>query len=169
MRALLKACEPGLEEVFAACEAVLIEEMTSDTLAAGRRFLARWAREVREALGLNDPDGSEPEGGTGRSRASLSPVGDRWAGDLDLSAEDGEKVANAIDAQVDTLWNEGVFTTNDGLDPSERRAIALVQVIERGTDTTDPSPPPPPPSAPERLRPARSTMARALASRRTRS
>ncbi|MGI8938040.1 MAG: HNH endonuclease signature motif containing protein, partial [Iamia sp.] len=58
---------------------------------------------------------------------------DRWAGDLDLSGIDGEIVANAIDTQISALWNDGVFTRDDGLDPSERRAIALVQVIERGT------------------------------------
>ncbi len=131
-RALLGVRTAGLEEVFDACEEILIDEIATATLAAGRRFLARWAQEVRERFGIGEPDGPEPDGGD-RSRAHLSPVGDRWAGELDLTAEDGEKVANAIDNQIDALWNQGVFTTSDDLTPAERRAIALVQVIERGT------------------------------------
>ena len=63
----------------------------------------------------------------------MSPVGERWKGDLDLTAEDGEKVANAIDAQIDAFWHQGVFKAGDGLEPAERRAVALVEVIERGT------------------------------------
>ncbi len=133
VRALLKARQPGLEEVFDAFEQNLVDEVARCTLAAGRRYLARWVQGVRDLLGIPAPDGTEPEGGHGRSRARLSPVGDRWAGDLDLTGIDGEIVANAIDDQISALWNDGVFTRNDGLDPAERRAIALVQVIERGT------------------------------------
>ncbi|CAN5616842.1 hypothetical protein BH24ACT4_BH24ACT4_05670 [soil metagenome] len=133
VRALLKARQPGLEEVFDAYEQNLVDEIAGHTLAAGRRYLVRWVQGVRDILGIPAPEGTEPEGGHGRSRARLSPVGDRWAGDLDLSGIDGEIVANAIDNQISALWNDGVFTRDDGLDPAERRAIALVQVIERGT------------------------------------
>ena len=132
-RALLAAREPGLEEIFDACEALLVDEVATSTLAAGRRFLARWARDVRERFGIPDPDGTEPDGGHGPSRAHLSPVGDRWAGDLDLTGVDGELVATALATHIDDLWRTGVFTRDDGLDPAERRAIALVQLIERAT------------------------------------
>ncbi|WCO65332.1 DUF222 domain-containing protein [Iamia majanohamensis] len=132
-RALLAAREPGIEEIFDACEAVLVDEVATSTLAAGRRFLARWARDVRERFGIPEPDGTEPDGGHGPSRAHLSPVGDRWAGDLDLTGVDGELLAAAIATHIDDLWRTGVFTRDDGLDPSERRAIALVQLIERAT------------------------------------
>ncbi|HXH56757.1 HNH endonuclease signature motif containing protein [Iamia sp.] len=133
VRALLTARSGGLEDAFDLCEEVLVSEVATATLAAGRRFLARWTQEVRERFAIAEPDGPEPDGGGVRSRAWLSPVGDRWAGQLDLCAENGEKVANAIDAQINALWTTGVFRTDDGLDPSERRAIALVEVIERGT------------------------------------
>ncbi|WCO65197.1 DUF222 domain-containing protein [Iamia majanohamensis] len=133
VRALLAAREPGIEEVFDACEAVLVDEVATSTLAAGRRFLARWARDVRERFAIPEADGTEPDGGHGPSRAHLSPVGDRWTGDLDLTAVDGELLATAIATHIDDLWRTGVFTRDDGLDPSERRAIALVQLIERAT------------------------------------
>ncbi len=116
---------------------MLVDEVASSTLAAGRRFLARWARDVRERLAIAEPDGTAPDGGHGPSRAHLSPVGDRWAGDLDLTAVDGELIATAIATHIDDLWRTGVFTRDDGLDPSERRAIALVQLIERATRSTD--------------------------------
>ncbi len=133
VKALLGARRPGLEEAFDLCEELLVDGMTSFTLAAGHRFLARWAQSTRERLGINEPDGTEPEGGEGRSTVRLSPVGDRWAGDMDLSAEDGETVANAVAAQLDAMWRANVFTTDDGLTPSERRADALVELIRRGT------------------------------------
>lgn len=133
VRALLKARRPGLEEVFDICEAVLVDEVAAATLAAGHRYLARWVQTTRERLGLNDPDGPEPNGGEGHSRAHLSPVGDRWAGDLDLSAEDGEILATAIDTEIDAMWRAKVFTADDELTAAERRADALVELVRRGT------------------------------------
>jgi hypothetical protein len=115
VRALLGAREPGLEEAFDLCEEILVAEVAGATLGAGRRFLARWAQQVRERFGIGEPDGPEPNGGGGRSRARLSPVGDRWAGELNLCAEDGEKIATALAHQIDALWHDGVFTADDGL------------------------------------------------------
>ncbi len=132
VKALLGARRPGLEEAFDLCEEILINEVARSTLAAGHRFLARWVQSTRKLLGVNEPDGTEPEGGEGRSTVRLSPVGDRWAGDMDLSAEDGEIIANAVAAQIDALWRAKVFTTDDGLTPGERRADALVELIRRG-------------------------------------
>ena len=133
VRLLLKVRSRDLEEAFDACEAILVGEVATCTLNAGRRFLARWVTEVRDRFGIPEPDGPDPSARGGRSRASVSPVGERWKGDLDLTGEDGEKVANAIDAQIDAFWQQGVFKDGDGLEPAERRAIALVEVIERGT------------------------------------
>lgn len=53
--------------------------------------------------------------------------------DGSLDAESGEIVAGAIDAQVDAMFTDGAFHADDGLRPSERRAIALVELVTRGT------------------------------------
>ncbi|MGI8939461.1 MAG: DUF222 domain-containing protein [Iamia sp.] len=107
VKALLGARRPGLEEAFDLCEELLVDGMTSFTLAAGHRFLARWVQSTRERLGINEPDGAEPDG--------------------------GETVANAVAAQIDAMWRANVFTTDDGLTSAERRVDALVELIRRGT------------------------------------
>lgn len=127
--ALVKARD-GLEEVFAAMEEALVDEVAGSTLAAGARFLRRWAAEVRERLGLDD-DGSEPPDTAGVHLSST--LDGRWALRGDLDPEQGEIIANAVDAEVDAMWRSGRFSTDDGLCPAERRAIALVEVVARGT------------------------------------
>ena len=42
VKALLRVRSTGLEEAFDACEAILVDEVATCTLNAGRRFLARW-------------------------------------------------------------------------------------------------------------------------------
>jgi hypothetical protein len=133
-RLLAGARTAGLEEAFAACEEVLVGEVARSTVAAGARFLRRWAAEVRERFGLAEPDGPEPDDGSDRSQAHLSCTFEgRWRLDATLDAESGEIIRNALDAQIDALWHAGTFHTADGLVPSERTAIALVEVITRGT------------------------------------
>ncbi|HEX7135585.1 MAG TPA: DUF222 domain-containing protein [Iamia sp.] len=131
-RLLARCRTDGLEEAFAACEEVLVDEVARSTVAAGARFLRRWQAEVRERFGLAEGDGPAPAAGD-RSRVHLScSFEGRWVLDGTLDAESGEIVANAVDAQVDAMFTDGVFHADDGLLPSERRAIALVELVTRG-------------------------------------
>ncbi len=137
-RALAKARVPELADAFAACEQILVAEMARLTVAAGVRFLRRWAAEVRERFGIGTPDGPEPGGSAGRSKVHLSGVLDgRWRLDGDLTGEDGEIIRNVLDAQIDAMWRDGVFTADDGLTTSERFATALVEVLVRGSQGGD--------------------------------
>jgi hypothetical protein len=131
-RLLARSRTDGLEEALAACEDVLVDELARSTVAAGARFLRRWQAEVRERFGLASDDGPAPAADD-RSRVHLSSSFEgRWVLDGALDAESGEIVANAIDAQVDAMFTDGVFHGDDGLLPSERRAVALVELVTRG-------------------------------------
>ncbi len=133
VRLLVRARGDGLEDAFAACEEVLVDEIAASTVAAGARFLRRWQAEVRERFGLTGAEGPPP-GAAARSSVHLScSFEGRWALDGSLDAEQGEIVAGAIDAQVDAMFADGVFHADDGLLPSERRAVALVELVTRGT------------------------------------
>lgn len=132
VRLLARARADGLEEAFAACEEVLVDEVAASTVAAGARFLRRWQAEVRERFGLAGPDGAPPPA-EARSSVHLScSFEGRWVLDGSLDAESGEILAGAIDHQVDAMFTEGVFHGDDGLLPSERRAVALVELVTRG-------------------------------------
>lgn len=132
---LVKSRQPGLEDAFRVCEQLLVDEIAESTLRGGSRYLRRWALTARERLGLNDPDGPEPTDGTGPSRVHLSQTFEgRWVGTLDLEGEDGEIIFNALDHQVEAMWRDGTFTSDDGLTPAEHRAVALVELIRRGTN-----------------------------------
>ncbi|QYG94137.1 DUF222 domain-containing protein [Iamia sp. SCSIO 61187] len=131
--ALVRA-RTGLEPMFASVEAILADEVARTTLAGGQRFLRRWVAEVRDRLGLDDGDGSAP---TDPSGVHLSPTFEgRWRLDGNLTTEQGEILAGAIEGQVDDMFRTGTFTGDDGLSPAERRAIALVELVTRGTRST---------------------------------
>jgi hypothetical protein len=132
VRLLVRARADGLEDAYAACEEVLVDEVAASTVAAGARFLRRWQAEVRERFGLDGSEGAAPAA-AGRSAVHLScSFEGRWVLDGSLDAEQGEIVAGAIDTQVDGMFSDGVFHADDGLLPSERRAIALVELVTRG-------------------------------------
>jgi len=138
VRALTTARVPELADAFAACEQILVEEIARSSVAAGIRFLRRWAAEVRQRFGIDHPDGPTPDTPTERSRVHLSNTLDgHWRLDGDLTGEDGEILRNLIDAQVDQMWRDGVFTADDGLTSSERVATALVEVMVRGSHGGD--------------------------------
>lgn len=129
--ALIKA-RRGLEEPFDLVEQILVDEVARSTFAKGCRFLRRWARETRDRLGIDDDDGTPPDDGPGKLHLSSTFDG-VWRLDGTLTAEQGEVIANAIDAQIDSMFNSGQFHHDDGMCDSERRAIALVEVVTRGT------------------------------------
>lgn len=132
-RALAAARAEGIEDAFDACETVLVAEVARCTLAAGVRLLRRWEAEVRERLGAERPE-TEPPAEPDGSRVHLSPALEgRWVLDGSLDAEPGEIMANVLDAQIDQMWRDGVFHEADGLVLSERRAIALVEVLCRAS------------------------------------
>lgn len=132
VRLLAKARADGLEEMFATCEEVLVDEVVGCTVAGAARLLRRWAATVRERLGLADPDRPPPNETDHGSRVHLSSGFEgRWALDGSLDPEMGEVLANAIDHQVDAMWRDGVFQVDDGLVPAERRAVALAEVVCR--------------------------------------
>lgn len=135
---LVRARGEGLEAAFDACEEVLVDEVARHTVTAGARFLRRWADEVRRRHGIGVPDGPEPAPEPERSRVHLSAALEgRWVLDGSLDAEDGEILTRAIDARVDAMWREGTFAIDDGLTTSERRAVALIEVVTRGTSGGD--------------------------------
>lgn len=130
----LIAARSGLEGPFALVEPILVDEVAGATAAAGQRFLRRWVAEVRERLALDGDDGPEPPADGDGSRLHLSSTFEgRWVLDATLSTEDGEVVANALDARVDAMFHDGQFHADDGLLPAERRAVALVELVARGT------------------------------------
>lgn len=132
--ALVRA-RAGLEPMFASVEAILTDEVARTTLAGGQRFLRRWAAEVRDRLGLDGDDGTAPSDPSG---VHLSPGFEgRWRLDGNLTTEQGEVLAGAIEARVDDMFRTGGFTADDGLSPAERRAIALVELVTRGTSGRD--------------------------------
>lgn len=121
VRLLAKARADGLEEIFATCEEVLVDEVVGCTVAGAARLLRRWAATVRKRLGLADPDQAPPAELDHGSRIHLScGFEGRWALDGSLDPETGEVLANAIDHQVDARWRDGVFHAEDGLVPAER-------------------------------------------------
>ncbi len=132
--ALVRA-RSGLEPVFAAVEAALVDEVSRTTLAGGQRFLRRWAAEVGDRLGLDGDADAAPADPSG---VHLSPGFEgRWRLDGNLTTEQGEILSGAIEAQVDAMFHTGTFTADDGLSPAERRAVALVELVTRGTRSAD--------------------------------
>ncbi len=98
------------------------------------RYLRGWVTLTRQRLALNEPDGPKPRDGEGLSRLTLGPGLDgRWFGTFDLEAADGEVLANAVEYQLQAMWDAQIFNAHDGLAVAERRARALVEVITRGT------------------------------------
>lgn len=94
VRALLTARGGGLEDAFDLCEEVLVAEVATATLAAGRRFLARWAQEIRERFAIAEPDGPEPDGGGGPVPGLALPGGrpvDRAARPLRRGRREGRQ------------------------------------------------------------------------------
>ncbi|HYI60801.1 MAG TPA: DUF222 domain-containing protein [Acidimicrobiales bacterium] len=134
VKALVWARQPDLADVFAWCEEQLVREVEAPTVAGAWRYVRRWVLSMRELMERNEPDGAEPTDGEGRSKVVLSPALEgRWFGSLDLSPEDGEIVATAVDLQIQALWDRQVFRADDDLTVPERRAIAFVEVLRRGT------------------------------------
>lgn len=134
VKALVWARQPGLEDAFAWCEEQLVREVEVPTVAGAWRYVRRWVISMRELLELNEPDGKEPKDGEGRSKVTLAPgLEGRWFGSIDLDAEDGEVVANAVEQQIQDMWDQQVFQADDGLSPPERRAVAFVELLKRGT------------------------------------
>lgn len=121
----------GLEGAFGLVEAILVDQVARTTAAAAHRFLRRWAAETRERLGIDD-DGTEPPVETGRVHLSASLDG-VWHLAGALEPEQGEIVSNVLDAQIDSMFQAGVFSHDDGKCLSERRAIALVEVVARAS------------------------------------
>lgn len=132
----LVTARDGLEGAFDLVEEILVDEVAGATAAAGIRFLRRWAAEVRERLALDD-EAAPPADDDGSKLHLSQTFAGRWALDATLDPEQGEVISNALDAEVDAMFRDGRFTGDDGLLPSERRAVALVELVTRGSSGGD--------------------------------
>jgi len=128
---LAKARTPELADVFAQQETYLVAEVEPLRVDDARRFLARWQQMARLHVGWIDPDENGP-GAAPQAAISLSPTFDgRFVLDGELDAENGAIVRTVISAEVDEMFRVGVFKSDDGLTPAERRGQALVQILLR--------------------------------------
>ncbi len=129
---LVEACTPEVADAFAICEETLVSEVERLRVDAAGRFLRSWQALARLRSGWCDPDEpvEEPEP---RVAVNLSRTFQgRYVLDGEMDAEHGTIVRGAIDAEVDAMFRAGVFSSDDGLTPAERRGQALAQIVIRG-------------------------------------
>lgn len=130
--ALLVKVRAKVEDIFAAHEAFLVEQLVELTVAEAGRFLAAWRRRA-----LPDAGEGEAKAATEEMRLHLSPGFEgRWLLDGELDAESGAIVDGAIAAAVDEMFRRGQATADDGVTVARRRAEALVELVERGAKGT---------------------------------
>lgn len=130
VRALLRARE-GVEDRFAADEAFLIDTIAPFTVARAGILLARW-HELARAEQPCSPDDGAP--GDGDDSLHLTAT---FEGRRVLTATYrpvlGAELEGLIDGEIDRGFHDGTFHRDDGLDPSQRRATALLHLARRGS------------------------------------
>ncbi len=128
--ALVDARE-GVEELFAEQEEALVDAVQRLNVKQTRNRLARWRRVALASVGRSD-DGPEPDPeDTNRLHCSPSLDG-RHKVDADLDAESGEKLLEALNAEIDAMFRTGAVHAEDGYRRSRLLAMAHAAVIERG-------------------------------------
>jgi hypothetical protein len=132
---MLLRARPTHPDRFTTDEPVLVDTIAPLTVAQARIVIDHWIA-LAEAERTSGDDGepvdppAEPH-----SKVRLSKtLGGRHLGDLDLTAEDGNTLADAMAERVDTAFREGRFSPDDGLTPAERNAIALMELACAGAN-----------------------------------
>jgi hypothetical protein len=139
--ALLRAREVH-PELFATCEAELVEEVEPLTVPKAEQHLARWAA-VAEAT--RDAERAEDAGEDPDSAAEPDPMADnalhlsqtfggRWVSDASFDPVTGAEIHDAIAAEIDARFHAGVYRADDGMTPAQRRSECAHALITRGAN-----------------------------------
>ncbi len=127
---LLVEARRDVEDLFAEHERVLVEEVAKLTIPQARQAIRHWRRIALATVDLDD--GTEPDAEPDDSLHVSRSYRGRWALKGSFSPETGQKLANALDAVIDAQFRNGTAHQQDGKVRSQRRASALMDVVERG-------------------------------------
>jgi hypothetical protein len=137
----VRGVHPGL---FATCETMLVDEVEPLTVTKAAEHLARWAA-VAEAS--RDAQAAEDAGDDPDSCAEADPMADnalylsqtfggRWVSDGSYDPVTGAEIHDAITAEIDARFHAGVYRSDDGMTPAQRRAECEHALITRGANPT---------------------------------
>lgn len=130
---MLTDARQGVEDLFARDEQILIDAIRSLTVNRARVVIGRWRELALSQLdsSLDDPEPKDPPANSFTSSATID--GNRvMSGSFDRIT--GAEIENLIAAEVDRRFASGDFTAADGLTASQRRAVALHQLLRRGSE-----------------------------------
>lgn len=134
---LLLRARPKVEAVFAAHEAALVAEVRPLTVDHARIVVREWRRLALASIGSDDDGprpGDPPEDPEADNGFRLSESFDgRFFGDLDLDPVSGAELQQAIEAHVDAQFRDGSAHHGDGISWSRRNAMALCELVRRGS------------------------------------
>jgi len=162
--------------LFASHEAGLVDAIAPLTVAQAVIVMNRWTACARDLLDHErhapncegdgeGGDGGDPNGcgdGCGQkadpaeaNRLRLSATyNGRRVGEIDFDAVNGAMLEAALQAWIDARWHDGTFHTDDGLQLSQRQALALIDlccerlpVAADDTEAGEPEPEPEPDQA----------------------
>ncbi|MEO6988016.1 MAG: DUF222 domain-containing protein [Aquihabitans sp.] len=131
VRALCRAKE-GVGTLFAEQEADVVEVIRHLTVRAAEVYLARWRQTALATA--NQDDGPAPDDPADNSFHVSTTFHGRRAITGDLDVIGGATFQNHLAAEVDRMFATGEFRSDDGLLPSQRNAIALLELCRRGAE-----------------------------------
>jgi hypothetical protein len=141
--ALLRASavNPGL---FAVDEAGLVDEVEPMTVTRAEIRIAEWiaiAEATRDAQAAedagDDPDSCVEADPMADNALHLSQTfGGRWVSDGSYDPVTGAEIHDAITAEIDARFHNGVYRSDDGMSPAQRRAECEHALITRGANPT---------------------------------
>ena len=125
--------------LFAECEAALVDEVASMTVAKAAIHIAQWSliaeatrdAERAEAAG-DDPDAAPDDPMADNSLHISQSLDGRWYSDGSYDPVTGAEIADAIAAEIDARFAAGVYRADDGLTARQRRAQCEHALITRG-------------------------------------
>ncbi|MEZ5177204.1 MAG: HNH endonuclease signature motif containing protein [Acidimicrobiales bacterium] len=127
---LLVEARDGVEGLFAAHEAALVEQVRPLTVRQAKVVLAHWRVLALATLGL---DGDGPRPGDDESLNKLHVSGTylgRFRVDGNLDAVTGRRLAEGLEAERDARFRSGEWSADDGLTTSQRNAIILADLLD---------------------------------------
>jgi hypothetical protein len=127
---LLVEARTQVEALFAEHEPVLVDEVAELTIPQARQAIGHWRRIALATVGLDD--GAEPDPQPDDSLHLSHSYRGRWSLKGTFSPEAGQRLANALDAVIDAQFRNGAAHRQDGKVRSQRRAIALMDLVARG-------------------------------------
>ena len=127
---LLVEARKDVEALFAEHEPVLVDEVAKLTIPQARQAIRHWRRIALATVDLDD--GAEPDAQPDDTLHLSRSYRGRWALKGTFSPENGQRLANALDAVIDTQFRNGTAHQLDGKVRSERHATALMDLVARG-------------------------------------